>query len=66
MFIGRTLPVWGIYIYIYTYTYIRAIQKITSSELLTKQAMRNKVIIYKKILLNIVTAGIEVLIILGK
>jgi hypothetical protein len=28
--------------------HMRAIRKVTSGELLTKQAMRNKIIIYKK------------------
>jgi hypothetical protein len=47
----------------------RATQKVTSSELLTKQSMRKKVI-YKKydilrLLLNIVTAGIETFDVLG-
>jgi hypothetical protein len=45
----------------------RAIRKVTSCELLTKQTMRTKFIIYKntyilKLLLNVVTAGIEVLV----
>jgi hypothetical protein len=50
--------------------YMRAIQKVTSGELLTKQAMRKKCIIYKKcvlvkLLLIVVTAGIEALVVLG-
>jgi hypothetical protein len=50
---------------------MRAIQKVTSGELLTKQAMRTNFIIYKKNMyvlklhLNIVTAGIESLVISG-
>jgi hypothetical protein len=45
----------------------RVIWKLTSGELLTKQAMREKeIIIYKiyvlKLLLNIVTAGMEALV----
>jgi hypothetical protein len=47
---------------------MRAVQKVTSGEL-TKQAMREKIIIYKKyihkLLLNIVTARIEALVISG-
>jgi hypothetical protein len=44
----------------YSFRYTRAIWKATSSELLTKQAMRKQFIIYKKyVLRNIVTAGIE-------
>jgi hypothetical protein len=44
--------------------------KITSSELLTKQAMRKKLLYTKytyilEVLLNVVTAGIEALVILG-
>jgi hypothetical protein len=45
----------------------RAIRKVTSGELLTKQAMRKNVIIYRnmyilKLLLNVVTAGIDALV----
>jgi hypothetical protein len=53
------------------YCYTRAIRKVTSGELLAKQAMKRKLIIYKKskyilkLLLNVVTAGIEALAIFG-
>jgi hypothetical protein len=49
----------------------RTIQKVTSGELIRKQAMRKKILLYTKnmyilkLLLNLVTAGIEALIILG-
>jgi hypothetical protein len=51
--------------------YKRAIWKLNSSELLSKQAMRKKIVLYTKNmyvlkqLLNIVTAGIEAPVILG-
>jgi hypothetical protein len=45
---------------------MRAIRKVTSGDQLTKQAMRNKNNTYiLKLLLNVVTAGIETLIITG-
>jgi hypothetical protein len=48
---------------------MRAIWKVTSSELLTKQAMRKKNVIYKKevlkLFLSVVTAGVEALVLLG-
>jgi hypothetical protein len=49
--------------------YTRAIWKLISSELLTKQAMRNKIYYMQKntyifkLLLNIVTAGIEAVVV---
>jgi hypothetical protein len=52
------------------YLLARAIRKVTSGELLSKQAMRKKLLYTKntyirKLLLNIVTAGIEALVVLG-
>jgi hypothetical protein len=51
--------------------FMRAIRKVTSSEQLTKQATTKKYYIQKtmyipKLLLNVVTAGIEALVISGK
>jgi hypothetical protein len=48
---------------------MRVIHKVTSSELLTKQAMKRKMYTKKntyifRLLLNVVTAGIEALVIL--
>jgi hypothetical protein len=68
-----TPPFKYIYIYIYicthsyTYIYRRAIRKVTSGEMLTKQAMRKTFLLYTKkcilkILLNVVTAGTEALV----
>jgi hypothetical protein len=50
---------------------MRAIWKVTSGELLMKQAMRKKILLYTtnmyilKLPLNIVTAGIEALVVTG-
>jgi hypothetical protein len=50
----------------FIFLYTRAIWKVTSEEMLIKQAMRKKYYIKKsvhtKLLLNIVTAGTEVLV----
>jgi hypothetical protein len=46
---------------------MRDVQKVSSSELLTKQAMRKEIVLYtnnmyiRKLLLNVLTAGIEAL-----
>jgi hypothetical protein len=57
--------------WLHSASYTRTIQNVTSGELLTKHAMRKEIILYKKntyilkLLLNVVTAGIEALVISG-
>jgi hypothetical protein len=66
----RGYLVTGLHATVLTPSFTRPIRKITSSELLSKQAMREKILHTKntyilKPLLNVVTVGIEALVVSG-